>query len=66
MKSSRVLTIVLGVAAGTAALIYGQAPPASGTGPGVQAAADAKEPEVLKTCKVPPPARVTSARHADA
>jgi gluconolactonase len=27
------------------------------TGPGVQAANDAKEPEVLATCKVPPPAR---------
>ena len=26
------------------------------TGPGVQAAQDSKEPEVLKACKVPPPA----------
>ena len=31
--------------------------PALRTGPGVQAAQDAKEPEVLATCKVPPPAR---------
>ena len=27
------------------------------TGPGVQAAADSKEPDILKTCKVPPPGR---------
>ena len=40
----------------TAALIRAQAP-ALRTGPGVQAANDAKEPEVLATCKVPPPAR---------
>ena len=30
--------------------------PALRTGPGVQAANDAKEPDLLKTCKVPPPA----------
>ena len=37
----------------------GQIPSPAGlkTGPGVQAANDAKEPDVLKTCKVPPPAR---------
>jgi gluconolactonase len=37
----------------------GQIPSPAGlkTGPGVQAANDSKEPEVLKTCKVPPPAR---------
>jgi len=44
---------VLGAAA---ALIRAQAP-ALRTGPGVQAANDAKEPELLATCKVPPPAR---------
>jgi gluconolactonase len=40
-----------------AMVAWGQIPmPASKTtGPGVQAARDAKEPEVLKTCKVPPP-----------
>jgi gluconolactonase len=38
--------------------LLAQAPPAGQrTGPGVQAAADEKEPDVLKTCKVPPPAR---------
>jgi gluconolactonase len=44
----------------TAALMRAQTPaPAAAlrTGPGVQAANDAKEPEVLATCKVPPPAR---------
>jgi gluconolactonase len=35
--------------------VFGQAP-APRTGPGVQAAQDSREPEVLKTCKVPPPA----------
>jgi gluconolactonase len=44
----------------TVALIRAQTPapaPALRTGPGVQAANDAKEPELLATCKVPPPAR---------
>jgi len=60
MKSKRMLTIAIGVLGVTAALIRAQAPapaPALRTGPGVQAANDAKEPEVLATCKVPPPAR---------
>lgn len=37
---------------------WSQNPPPAGprTGPGVQASQDAKEPELLKTCKVPPPA----------
>jgi gluconolactonase len=56
MKSKRTLTIAIGVLGVTAALIRAQAP-ALRTGPGVQAANDAKEPEVLATCKVPPPAR---------
>ncbi len=58
MKSGRILTIALGVAGAAAILSWGQAPPAGQrTGPGVQAAQDAKEPEVLKGCKNPPPAR---------
>jgi gluconolactonase len=45
-------------AGGAGAILLAQAPPAGErTGPGVQAAADAKEPELLKTCKVAPPAR---------
>jgi gluconolactonase len=52
---TRIITIVFGVASLAA---FGQIPRPSGktTGPGVQAAADEKEPDVLKTCKVPPPA----------
>jgi gluconolactonase len=60
MKSKRMLIITMGVLGAAAALIRAQAPapaPALRTGPGVQAANDAKEPEVLATCKVPPPAR---------
>jgi gluconolactonase len=53
MKPIGLLTITFGVL-GTA-ISYAQAP-APRTGPGVQAAQDAREPEVLKTCKVPPPA----------
>ena len=46
-----ILIIALG-AFGATALVKAQA---GRTGPGVQAAQDAKEPEVLATCKVPPP-----------
>lgn len=56
MKSKRTLTIALGVIGATAILSRGQAP-APRTGPGVQATQDAKEPELLATCKTPPPAR---------
>src|SRR6185295_12310715 len=35
---------------------FAQAPTAPRTGPGVQAAQDAREPEVLAKCKTPPPA----------
>ena len=42
---------------GATAVSYGQSAPGLLTGPGVQAPDDIKEPEVLKTCKVPPPAR---------
>lgn len=57
MRARGILTVVLGVAAATTA--WCQIPPPAGkrTGPGVQAAADEKEPEVLKACKTPPPAR---------
>jgi len=52
MKSI-VITMLLG-----ATLCIGQIPTPAGktTGPGVQAPRDSKEPEVLKTCKVPPSA----------
>jgi gluconolactonase len=49
-------TIVLGALAAMAALGQIPNPPGLATGPGVQAARDSKEPDVLKTCKVPPPA----------
>jgi gluconolactonase len=56
MKSTGMLAIVLGGLGAMAAL--GQSPNPGGrtTGPGVQAPRDSKEPEVLKTCKVQPPA----------
>jgi sugar lactone lactonase YvrE len=61
MKTITVFTIALGVLGGIVAIsqIQAQAPtPAGGrSGPGVQAAADSKEPDVLKTCKTPPQAR---------
>lgn len=56
MRSQVLLTVV---SAGFGVLAaWGQIPLPSGktTGPGVQAPRDSKEPEVLKTCKVPPPA----------
>jgi len=55
MKSTGMLTIVLGILGATAALC--QPPAGARTGPGVQSAQDAREPEVLKACKTPPPAR---------
>src|SRR5689334_14131202 len=57
MRLTGTLTIALGVLSAAAAL--GQIPSPAGlrTGPGVQAPADEKEPEVLKACKTPPPAR---------
>jgi len=61
MKSKAISVLALGALGATAILIYAQEAPAPApalrTGPGVQAANDAKEPEVLATCKVPPPAR---------
>jgi gluconolactonase len=57
MKTIGMLTMTLGVL-GTAALILHGQPPAAPlrTGPGVQAAQDSREPDIWKTCKVPPPA----------
>jgi gluconolactonase len=54
---SELITIVLGVLVATTGLC--QIPPPAGlrSGPGVQAAMDEREPEVLKACKTPPPAR---------
>jgi len=60
MKSTTLnITLVALCISGVAAIgLLAQAPPAGKkTGPGVQAAADEKEPDLLKTCKVPPPAR---------
>jgi len=56
MKSQGMLTIVFVVAGAAAAWCQIRTPAGKTTGPGVQAAQDAREPEVLKTCKVPPPA----------
>jgi gluconolactonase len=57
MKATGVLTIMTGVLGAVSA--WGQIQPPAGqrSGPGVQAAQDSREPEVLKTCKVPPPGR---------
>src|SRR5579864_4537699 len=57
MKSTGIFMIALGVLGATAALC--QIPPPAGlrSGPGVQAAMDEREPEVLKACKTPPPPR---------
>src|ERR1700680_552051 len=57
MKSTGMLAIVLGVLGATAALCQIQPPAGLRSGPGVQSAQDAREPEVLKACKTPPPAR---------
>jgi gluconolactonase len=53
MKTTRIATVLLGGL--VTALGQIPNPPGLTTGPGVQAARDSKEPEVLKTCKVPPP-----------
>jgi sugar lactone lactonase YvrE len=59
MKPKNILTIASAAIAVTAVLSLGQAPPAAApkSGPGIQAPQDAREPELLKTCKTPPPAR---------
>ena len=57
MKSTGMLTIVLGALGAAAALCQIQPPAGLRSGPGVQAAQDEREPAVLKACKTPPPAR---------
>ncbi len=57
MKVTAILTMLMGVLNAGQAWGQIQAPAGQRTGPGVQAAQDSKEPDVLKTCKVPPPAR---------
>jgi gluconolactonase len=54
MRTVGMLTVVLG-GSGAMALLSQAPPPAKTTGPGVQAAADSKEPDILKACKTPPP-----------
>ncbi|HEY4361126.1 MAG TPA: SMP-30/gluconolactonase/LRE family protein [Bryobacteraceae bacterium] len=56
MKSTIFFTSAV-VAVGVVAAWSQNPPAAPRTGPGVQATQDAREPDVLKTCKVPPPAR---------
>ena len=56
MRLTEKLAIALCIL-GTMALVAQVPPPAAPrTGPGVQAPQDAREPDVLKTCKTPPPA----------
>lgn len=57
MKATGMLTVVMGVLGAASAWCQIQPPAGQRSGPGVQAAQDSREPEVLKTCKVPPPAR---------
>jgi gluconolactonase len=57
MKSTGLLAVgVLGVLGAMAAWAQSPNPGGRTTGPGVQAPRDSREPEVLKTCKVPPSA----------
>src|SRR5258706_12928374 len=55
MKSRGMLAIVLGFV-GARAVLCQAPPPGLRSGPGVQAAQDAREPEVLKGCRTSPPA----------
>jgi gluconolactonase len=56
MKRSALLAVTLAALAAAVAALHGQAPAPPRTGPGVQAAQDAREPDVLAKCKTPPPA----------
>lgn len=56
MRSTALVAVVLGGLGAMATAGQIQPPAGLKTGPGVQAAQDSKEPEILKTCKVPPPA----------
>jgi gluconolactonase len=57
MRSTGMITIVLGILGATAVLCQIQPPAGLRSGPGVQAAQDDREPEVLKACKTPPQGR---------
>ena len=56
MKMTTMSTILLGAIGALAAFCQAPAPAAPRTGPGVQAPQDAKYADLIKTCKVPPPA----------
>ncbi len=51
-----IIAVTIGMLGATAAFAQIQPPAGLTSGPGVQAAQDSREPDVLKTCKVPPPA----------
>ncbi len=57
MRLTEMLAILLGILGATSAFSQIQPPAGLRSGPGVQAAQDEREPEVLKACKTPPPAR---------
>ncbi len=62
MKSTAIFVAVVGVL-GAIVLSAKIVPPAGKrSGPGVQSAADEREPEVLKACKTPPPSRAGGGR----
>src|SRR3954467_1286161 len=56
MKMTTMSAIVLGVLGSSGAFCQAPAPAAPRTGPGVQAPQDAKYADLIKTCKVSPPA----------
>jgi gluconolactonase len=58
MRFRGTLTIVLGITGATAALCQIPSPAGKKQGPGVQAAADERYPDVIKGCKTPPPTPV--------
>ncbi len=57
MKSAELLTIALALLGATSVLSQIQPPAGLRSGPGVQAAQDEREPDVLKACKTPPAGR---------
>ena len=57
MRATAKLILVMGVLGAAVALCQIQPPGGLTSGPGVQAAQDSREPDVLKTCKVPPAGR---------
>ena len=56
MKMTTMSAILLGALGSSVALCQAPPPAAPRTGPGVQAPQDAKYADLIKTCKVPPPA----------